>query len=253
MVILLSPSKTLDFNSVHIKNHTIPAFTQESAILIELLKQLTVKEIEQLMKISPALARLNYQRYHEWIFPFPEGKGKQAILAFKGDVYEGLKADTFTASDLEFSMKHLRILSGLYGVLRPLDLIMPYRLEMGIKLPNEQGKNLYAFWNNKITYELNKLIKENNCSVVINLASAEYYKSVNSRELLAPVITPQFYRKEGDKMKIVGFLAKRARGLMTNFIVKNRITKPADLKLFNVEGYQFMGEYSTSNEWVFLR
>lgn len=252
--ILLSPSKTMDFSrSCTVKNYTIPAFIKESQELIDLLKELGESDIEKLMKISPSLATLNYKRILQWRFPYPEGTARRAMLAFKGDVYEGLRAEKFTVSDLEFAMKSVRILSGLYGLLRPLDLIMAYRLEMGTKLENPQGRTLYKFWGSKITDEINKSIRESGATHVINLASAEYYKAVNLKKLSRPVITPVFMERKNGGFEVVGIHAKRARGLMTRFIIMNRITTPEDLKEFGDEQYFFNPDLSEESNWVFTR
>ncbi len=254
MLILLSPSKTLDYKRLYpIKNNSIPSFLKESQELIDILKQLNKDDLKRMMKISEPLAQLNIERIHQWRIPFPENLIKPAIIAFKGDVYEGLRADKFTESDLTFSMKHLRILSGLYGLLRPLDSIMAYRLEMGISLKNSIGKNLYKFWGYKITLELNKAMAENNNNHVINLASAEYFKVINQKKLNFPIITPVFKELKSGSPVVVSIHAKRARGLLSNFIITNRLSKIEAIKEFNLEGYFFHPDYSTDNEWVFVR
>jgi hypothetical protein len=252
--ILLSPSKTMDFKRPSvIKNHTIPSFIKESSELIDILKGLTREDLIKLMKISPSLAEMNRIRFRRWNFPFPEGEARPAVLAFRGDVYEGLRADKFTASDLEFAMKQVRILSGLYGLLRPLDMIMPYRLEMGTRLENEKGKNLYKFWGDKITSEINRSIKESGATHVINLASAEYFKAVQLKKLSHPLISPVFMEFKGSRYEVVAIHAKRARGLMTRFIITNRITTPEQMFEFSEEGYGYHAAMSDENTMVFVR
>jgi len=252
--ILLSPSKTMDFSApCLVKNYTIPAFIKESQELIDILKELSEKDLIHLMKISPALASLNRKRFRQWKFPYPEASARRAIFAFKGDVYEGLRADKFTVSDLDFAMKSVRILSGLYGLLRPLDLIMPYRLEMGIKLENPYGRTLYKFWGSKPTDEINKSAKETGATHIINLASTEYFKAVIPKKLKQPIITPVFMERKNGSFEVVGIHAKRARGLMTRFIVTNRITRPDDLKNFSDEHYFFNPDISDESTWAFTR
>ena len=188
-----------------------------------------------------------------WQMPFTKKNAKQALLAFKGDVYTGLNAETFTEDDFEFAQQHLRILSGLYGVLRPLDLIQPYRLEMGTKLTNDKGKNLYEFWDKKPTQALNKQLTSLDSSTVINLASNEYFNAIDKSGLKANIITPVFKDYKNGKYKIISFYAKKARGLMSAYIVKNKLQEPSQIKEFNVDGYNFEPQGSTENEWLFLR
>jgi cytoplasmic iron level regulating protein YaaA (DUF328/UPF0246 family) len=188
-----------------------------------------------------------------WQMPFTKKNAKQALLAFKGDVYTGLNAETFTEDDFEFAQQHLRILSGLYGVLRPLDLIQPYRLEMGTKLTNDKGKNLYEFWDKKPTQALNKQLTSLDSSTVINLASNEYFNAIDKSGLKANIITPVFKDYKNGKYKIISFYAKKARGLMSAYIIKNKLQEPSQIKKFNVDGYYFEPQGSTENEWLFLR
>jgi len=252
--VLLSPSKTMDFKlQCTVKNNSIPVFIKESQELIDILRQLDKDELIKLMKISPSLASINYQRFKNWHFPFINGEALPAVFAFKGDVYEGLRADKFTLSDLEFAMKKIRIISGLYGLLRPLDLIMPYRLEMGTKLHNSKGKNLYKFWGDKITTEINKSVEETGANHIINLASAEYFKAINVKKLHKPLITPVFMEAKGGNYEVVGVHAKRARGLMASFIITNRIVNVEDLKEFKSEKYNYTSSMSTEYDWVFSR
>jgi uncharacterized protein len=252
--ILLSPSRTMDFKRPYsIKNNTIPIFIKESQEIIEILKGLKKADLEKLMKVSPSLADENYKRFRRWKFPYPEDSARPAFIAFKGDVYEAMRADKFTASDLEFAMKQVKILSGLYGLLRPLDMIMPYRLEMGTKLINAKGRNLYKFWGDKITDEINNSVKETGASYVINLASVEYFKSVQVKKLTKPLISLVFTEIVGKKQEVFGIHSKRARGLMTRFIINNRIKEAEDIKEFNVEKYEFNPYLSDENNWVFSR
>lgn len=252
MLILLSPAKTLDFDSPAITNLiSDPVFASETAELLENLSKLSANDLQELMGISPALAELNFNRYHE-IKNFPsEVPAKQAINTFIGEAYRGLKASDFSDADLEFAQEHLRILSGFYGVLRPLDLIWPHRLEMGTALKTSKASNLYEFWGNKITDELN--INVGKDDIVINLASEEYFKSVNKKILRAQIITPQFLDIHKGKYKMITVYAKNARGAMTRYIIKNRITNPEELKTAELNGYKFSDELSDDKKWVFIR
>jgi cytoplasmic iron level regulating protein YaaA (DUF328/UPF0246 family) len=205
------------------------------------------------MGISEKLGALNRDRYSAWRTPFTKTHAKQAILAFKGDVYRGLDAESFSADDFKFAQKHLRILSGLYGVLRPLDLILPYRLEMGTMLKNDRGTNLYDFWGDGITTELNKQLRALKSSTVVNLASVEYFKSVNDEALDADVLTPTFLDQKNGQYKIISFYAKKARGLMASWIIRNRVTDQKQLRKFKVGGYAYSAELSTSDQPTFVR
>jgi len=254
MIILLSPAKTLNPDKGKLpEEHSLPVFLNDAAVLIDRLRQMTAHDIASIMKVSEKLALINYDRFKAWHTPFTPENAKAAILAFDGGVYEGLKAGEFEDSDFAFAQRHLRILSGLYGILKPLDMIQPYRLEMGTSLPTPAGGNLYTFWGDSITEEMNDSIKDELDAIVINLASQEYFKSVNLKLLKARVITPVFKEFKGEGYKIVSFRAKRARGLMSNYIIKNRIVRPEDLKSFNSEGYSFNESLSSSDEWVFIR
>ena len=254
MLLLISPAKTLDFET-HPKTelHTEPGFLSDSKHLIKDLKKLSSLEITQLMGISDNLADLNRQRFNDWKAPFTQGNAKQAVLAFKGDVYTGLDAESFKTNDFKFAQKHLRILSGLYGVLRPLDLIQPYRLEMGTKFANDRGKNLYGFWDGKITESLNQDLKSLKSESVVNLASNEYFKAVKPKLLNAEITTPVFKDFKNGDYKIISFFAKKARGLMSAYVIKNRITDPQDLPSFDLAGYGYNKQLSTGNEIVFTR
>lgn len=254
MLIVISPAKTLDFETAPTtKDFTQPEFLKESKKLITELKKLNPAEVSSLMSISDKLGTLNYLRFNEWKTPFNLNNAKQALLAFKGDVYTGIEAETFSNQDLKFAQKHLRILSGLYGVLKPLDLMQAYRLEMGTQFENKQGKDLYEFWGGKLTEQINNDLKTAKSKVLINLASNEYFKSLQANDIDAEIIVPVFKDFKNGKYKIISFYAKKARGLMSAYIIKNRLKNPEDIKGFNVEGYKYSKSESKGNNWVFLR
>ena len=254
MLMLLSPAKTLDYASpLPTNTHSLPDFIPRSAELIELLRQLSPSEVGRLMQISDPLAQLNAQRYADWSKKFNFNNARQALLAFNGDVYEGLDAASLRETQLAWAQDHLRILSGLYGVLRPLDLMQPYRLEMGTRLGNAHGKDLYAFWGERVTHAINAALAQHPAPALINLASEEYFKVVKPALLTVPVITPVFEDWKGGKYKIISFYAKRARGLMARFAIDKKITKPAQLKKFDREGYAFDAAHSSPSSWVFRR
>lgn len=254
MLIVISPAKTLDFDTpARIDKFTKPQFLDDSKILIERLREFDPIQIGQLMSISSELAELNHRRNMNWSTPFSRDNAKQALLAFRGDVYVGLQAGTFTAKDFEFAQKHLRILSGLYGLLRPLDLMQPYRLEMGTALANARGKNLYAFWGDKITAALNAELANEKTPVLVNLASEEYFKAVHPKILAARVVTPIFKERKGDAYKVVSFFAKKARGAMSAYIIRNRLRDVDDIQGFTEDGYRFNAQLSTADEWLFTR
>lgn len=254
MLIVISPAKTLDFETAPVtKEFTQPAFLKESRELISELKKLNPAEVSSLMKISDKLGTLNFLRFNDWKTPFTLNNAKQALLAFKGDVYTGIDVASFSKSDLKFAQKHLRMLSGLYGVLRPLDLMQPYRLEMGTQFENKQGKDLYAFWDTKITDQINNDLKASKSEYLINLASNEYFKSLQAKDIHAEIIVPVFKDFKSGKYKIISFYAKKARGLMSAYIIKNRLKVPEELKNFNVDGYKFSKSESSGNNLVFLR
>ncbi len=254
MIILISPSKTLDFETpVDTKDNSQARNLDESAVLIDTLKQKAPHEIASLMKLSDKLAALNDERYHSWKRPFNLNNAKQCAFAFKGDVYTGLDAESLNQKELNWAQKHLRILSGLYGTLRPLDLIQAYRLEMGTKLDNPEGKNLYEFWGNKITQNLNDDIAESKSKVVLNLASNEYFKSVKPKEISRTIISPEFKDCKKGQYKIISFYAKKARGLMAAWVIKNEITDAAKLADFDVDGYYYDKAASTPEKPIFLR
>ena len=254
MLLVISPAKTMDFDTpANTAIASKPMMLKDSAILIDRMREFAPDDLVNLMGVSKKIAELNTQRFMNWRVPFTKKNAKQALLAFKGDVYTGLSAETFTEDDLEFAQQHLRILSGLYGVLRPLDLIQPYRLEMGTKLVNEKGKNLYEFWDKKPTQALNKQLTSLNSSTIINLASSEYFNAVDKSALKANIVTPVFKDYKNGKYKIISFYAKKARGLMSAYIIKNKLQEPSEIKKFNVDGYYFEPQGSTKNEWLFLR
>jgi cytoplasmic iron level regulating protein YaaA (DUF328/UPF0246 family) len=253
MLFVISPAKTLDFDTPAItKLASQPRYLEQSTQLIKVLKQFSVGEVASLMKLSDKLAGLNLARFESWSVPFDGDNAKQAVLAFKGDVYTGLDAETLDKSGFEFAQQHLRILSGLYGVLKPLDYIQPYRLEMGTKLANPEGKDLYIFWGSQIRESL-----ENEAEladkVLVNLASNEYFKAVQPKELKARIVTPIFKDSKNGQYKIISFYAKKARGLMSRYIIDNKITAVEHLKSFDSDGYFFSEEQSKGDDWVFLR
>jgi cytoplasmic iron level regulating protein YaaA (DUF328/UPF0246 family) len=256
MIIVLSPAKSLDYETPpHVSRHTIPDFVDDAAELINGLRRLSPQQIATLMSISDPLAQLNFQRYADWSPRFHTGNAKQAVLAFNGDVYEGFEARSLSAADLDYAQQHVRVLSGLYGLLRPLDLLQPYRLEMGTRFQNARGKDLYAFWGERITDALNAQFKRNKgaARVLVNCASGEYFKSVKAKRLDAPVVTPVFEDWKGGRYKVISFHAKRARGLMARFAVEHRVATPEALKGFDVEGYAFDADASNDDTYVFRR
>lgn len=254
MLIVISPAKKLDYSSpVAAKNYSQPQLLDHSAELLQGLKKLSPQDVCALMGLSDNLGALNYERFQAWDRPFTKENAKPAILAFKGDVYQGLDADSMTDKQLDWAQDHLRILSGLYGLLRPMDLMQPYRLEMGTKFANQRGKDLYQFWGNIITDEINSLLSNAKTPVLLNLASNEYFKSVQQKNIAGRVVTPVFMDKKGDKYKIVSFYAKKARGLMSAYIIRNKITAVEGIKKFDVDGYSFNSAMSDGDSWVFTR
>jgi len=254
MLILISPAKTLDFDSpAPTSVFSQPDMLDHSEQLIDVLSTKSPDEIEKMMKISAKLAQLNVDRYHTWTRPFDKDNAKQALFAFQGDVYTGLAAEQLNEADLEYAQNNLRILSGLYGVLRPLDLMQPYRLEMGTKLANDRGQNLYQFWGDLITDSINEHLAKTNKNLVLNLASNEYFKSVKIKSLKADIVTPVFKDWKNDQYKMISFFAKKARGLMSAWVIKNRVEDLDQLTSFNVDGYQFSPNDSDALNPVFLR
>ena len=254
MLIVLSPAKSLDYKTPHkVKTTTLPEFVTESAKLIAELKKLSPQEIADLMGLSDQLAALNVGRYRDWSKKFTEENSKPAIYAFNGDVYDGFDVQTLNAKSLDFAQNHLRILSGLYGALRPLDLMQPYRLEMGTAFKNIRGKDLYAFWGELVTDSLKKLLEKEKKPLMLNLASEEYFKVLQAKSLGCPVISPVFQDGKDGKYKIISFYAKRARGLMARYVVENRITDPEALKGFNLDGYKYVASESKLDKPIFRR
>jgi len=255
MIVVISPAKTLDFETSAITSEFTQAnLLSESEQLIKRCQQLSMQDIASLMKVSDKIAGLNVARFAEWRIPFSLDKGaKQCLFAFKGDVYTGLDAETLTDKTLHYAQNKLRILSGLYGVLRPLDLMLPYRLEMGTRLDNERGANLYQFWGNMITEQLNESLMENASQYLVNLASNEYFKAIKEKALSATVITPIFKDQKNGQYKVISFYAKKARGLMARYIMENELTEIEDLKQFSVDGYYFVEAASSSTDFVFQR
>lgn len=248
MISILSPSKKQDFDVSAPTNTTQPRFLSEAETLMQELRTLSRPQIGELMSISDKLASLNFDRFQQFDPPFTNANAKPAVLAFRGDVYDGLDADSLSEESLAFAQEHLRILSGLYGILRPLDLIQPYRLEMKTKLANPEGDDLYEFWGDKLAEQINS-----ETDTLINLASNEYFKALPNKTLDVRLITPVFKELKGEKYKVIAIYAKKARGAMARFIIENRIDTPEDLKNFQWEGYAFHNELSKKNEWVFTR
>jgi cytoplasmic iron level regulating protein YaaA (DUF328/UPF0246 family) len=251
---IISPAKKLDYSqTLQAVEHSQPELLDHASELLQDLKEMSPQELCSLMGLSDKLGALNYERYQAWQQPFSPENAKQALLAFKGDVYQGLDADSMDADDLAWAQDHLRILSGLYGLLRPLDLMQPYRLEMGTKFANNRGGDLYAFWGNLITDKINEHLAGGQNPVLLNLASNEYFKSVRQERINAPIITPVFMDQKNDKYKIISFFAKKARGLMGAYIIKNRITEVERIKDFAVAGYSYNEAMSEGDKWAFTR
>lgn len=254
MLALLSPAKSLDFESpLTTQQFSQPDFLEHSSALIDVVRQCSPADLSNLMKISDALGVLNYDRFQQWQPPFSLDNARQAVLAFDGDVYQGLAAAQWSGADFDFAQQHLGILSGLYGLLKPLDLIQPYRLEMGTKLGNPRGKDLYQFWGDLLTEAVNARLQEESIPVVINLASQEYFKAIAPKRLRARVIEPVFKDEKNGQYKIISFYAKRARGLMAAYLVQQRLQDPESLKQFTVAGYRFDPQQSSTDKWVFIR
>ena len=254
MLTVISPAKTLDFDTPPTTRKTTqPQFLERSTELEEDAREMSPGDIRSLMGVSEKIAELNHRRFMNWATPFSLDNAKQSVLAFKGDVYTGLEAQTLNTAQLNFAQKHLCILSGLYGLLRPLDLMQPYRLEMGLKFANRGGSNLYEFWGESITRAVNQQLKKSGSAVLVNLASNEYFKSVQPGQLNAEIITPVFKDLKGDKYKIISFYAKKARGQMARFIIDNQLNEPDGMKKFKVDGYRYNRGESTARELVFTR
>lgn len=254
MLALISPAKTLDYETaLPSSNFTQPRLLDQSEQLIDVCRELSASQLASLMSVSEKIAQLNVARFQDWQTEFDLANARQAIFAFKGDVYTGLDAYALNDAQLDFAQQHLRMLSGLYGLLRPLDLMMPYRLEMGTKLQNPRGSNLYEFWGKRITDLIQQDLQHANSKILLNLASDEYYKAVKESALDAQMIKPVFLDQKNGKYKVISFYAKKARGLMARFVIEQQIQQVEDLKAFNSEGYYFDAENSNSKELVFKR
>lgn len=253
MLALISPAKKIDFNVDVPEKVSKPLFVEESTELISHLRKLSPKEISKLMSVSPAIADLNYERYMDWEPKFTKKKARPAAFVFDGEVYRGLAAKDMTDETLQYSQDHLLILSGLYGALRPLDLIHAYRLEMGTKFGVNGGKHLYDFWGDKITDQVNKTLKKQKEKTLVNLASNEYFKSVDKKQINGEIITPNFKEEKDGQFKSLMVYAKKARGFMARYMLENKIETAEDLKAFNIEGYKFNPELSKGNNWIFTR
>ena len=254
MLAIISPAKTLDFESkLATEKFTLPDFPKESLELIKTLRKFDPAGISNLMGISEKLAELNHERYQQWHVDAGAESARPAILAFKGDVHMGLDAQSMQARDFTWAQKHLRVLSGLHGLLKPLDRIQPYRLEMGTRLATAKGTNLYEFWDNKVTQAVNEGLAEQQHKVLINLASNEYYKSINPAKIDGRIVTINFKEWRRDAYRFVSFSAKKARGLMSRYMIDQRITAPNKLKNFDWEGYGFNPDLSSDDEWIFTR
>ncbi|WP_346838211.1 peroxide stress protein YaaA [Microbulbifer sp. SAOS-129_SWC] len=254
MLIVISPAKTLDYDSeIPDLDTTQPDFLKDSAALIKELREMSPQQVSALMKISDKLGTLNYDRFQQWKRPFNDRNARPALLAFKGDVYTGLAAETLKKRDFAYAQKHLRMLSGLYGLLRPLDLMQPYRLEMGTRFANTRGKNLYEFWGERITDALNAQLNALKSRELVNLASNEYFKAVQPKVLDADIITPHFKDLKNGQYKMISFFAKKARGMMSRWAIDQRIKQAAQLKDFDVAGYRYNAQLSKGSDWVFTR
>ncbi|MDO6462428.1 peroxide stress protein YaaA [Granulosicoccaceae sp. 1_MG-2023] len=254
MLVVISPAKTLDYETpLPTTKYTEPAMLADSQKLITVMRDYSAAQLRELMGVSEKIAELNVQRFKDWSVPFTPDNARPALFAFKGDVYEGLDAYSLKAAEIDYAQQHLRMLSGLYGLLRPLDLMQPYRLEMGTKLPNPGGRNLYEFWGSDITERLNGELAGQQEKVLINLASNEYFRSVKTRELNATVITPQFRDWKNGQYKMISFFAKKARGMMARFIIDQKPRTADELKAFDMAGYQYAPDMSKGNDWVFTR
>ncbi|MBM7060036.1 peroxide stress protein YaaA [Pseudomonas sp. UL073] len=254
MLMVISPAKTLDYETPPVTpRFTQPEYLDHAQELIGQLRELTPPQIAELMHLSDKLAGLNAARFGSWHPQFTPDNAKQALLAFKGDVYTGMHAEDFSEADFDFAQRHLRMLSGLYGVLRPLDLMQPYRLEMGTKLANTRGKDLYAFWGERISGWLNEALAAQGDDVLLNLASTEYFGAVKRKALRARIIDTEFKDLKNGQYKIISFYAKKARGLMARYVIQQRLTDPQGLKDFNAQGYYFSAKDSSTDSLVFLR
>ncbi|GAC15644.1 peroxide stress protein YaaA [Aliiglaciecola lipolytica] len=254
MLVVVSPAKNLDYETpATTQLFSEPEYLSESEQLVKICAKLSPAKLSSLMHISDKLAGLNAARFSSWSLPFTQENAKQAILAFNGDVYTGLQAETLNQDDFQYAQQHMRILSGLYGLLKPLDLMQPYRLEMGTKLKNRRGKDLYEFWGEKITQGVNQALAEQGDDVLINLASNEYFKAIKPKKLQGKVLTPVFKDKKNGEYKVISFFAKKARGLMARYIIEKRLSDPEQIKQFDMSGYQFSESLSNQKQWIFTR
>lgn len=254
MLIVISPAKTLDLESAYkAPASTQPEFLSESRKLVKIMRDYSAKDLGKLMKTSEAISTLNEERFRQWKTPFNENNARPALFTFKGDVYTGLEVENFSKADLNYAQKHLRILSGLYGALKPLDLMQAYRLEMGIELKNERGKNLYAFWGERVTKAVNRDLAEQKDRVLVNLASNEYFSVLDKKTLDADIVTPTFKDYSSGQYRVISFFAKKARGRMAAWVIQNRIKDVDGLTAFNADGYKYSKKDSTPEKPVFLR
>jgi uncharacterized protein len=254
MILVISPAKTLyEKCPVQLENYSIPVFLPEAEKIVSVMRKKKPAQLARLMDISSKLAELNHHRFQKWTLPFTPQNSWQAVLMFNGDVYQGLKAESFSEAEFETAQAHLRILSGLHGLLKPLDLIQPYRLEMGTDISIARKKNLYEFWKTKVTAKLNQELTETGQKELINLASNEYFSAVDTKKLKARIITPSFKEHKDGQYQMISFFAKKARGLMSRFIIQNQITDPEEIKAFDLEGYFYNNQLSKGDNWVFTR
>ncbi len=254
MIIILSPSKTMNFeDQVTANKYSSPVFQREAQTLVQTLQQFKPEDIKKLMDVNDKIAELNYQRFQEFDLSFNPSSGRQALLAYRGDVYAGLDIANYSEQDLKFAQEQVRIISGLYGLLRALDIIQPYRLEMSNKLENPQGKDLYTFWGHKITNQIRKELQEHQNQTLVNLASNEYYKAIDHDQVKQQLVTPVFKEYKDGKYKTIAIYAKKARGMMTDYIIQNKIEDPEGIKGFDYEGYHFNADLSSDREWIFTR
>ena len=257
MIVLLSPAKSLDFESpIPMEVSSDLRYAEETVYLVNKLKKISAKKLKSMMSISDDLAQLNAERYATWSYPFTQENSRQAIYAFNGDVYQGLDSFSLDEREMDFAQKHLRILSGLYGILRPLDRIQAYRLEMGTSWAiTPQKNNLYKYWKQTLTISVREELAETEALFILNLASQENAKALDLKSLNVPIISPEFKQEKGDKFQMISFFAKKARGLMARFAIENEVKSPEELLAFDYEGYHFNDSLSdiSTNKWVFTR
>ena len=254
MLMLISPAKTLDYETPPTTaNYSLPDYLEKSAELIAVVSKKSYPQLMKLMHVSQKIAELSVERFNQWQLPFNSGNAKQAVLAFKGDVYTGLDASALAEDKLDYAQEHLRIISGLYGLLRPLDLMQPYRLEMGLKLKTKKGANLYQFWGEQITDAVNSMLAKQDEPVLINLASNEYFKAIQKNNLDGRLITPVFKDWKNGEYKMISFFAKKARGMMVRYAIDNKLQEVEGLQDFDYDGYRLNQELSHDDNWVFCR